>query len=463
MKPVLLALLLLAPGFAAAADRLKPAGEAEGPLSLDRDRGAFLMEWQHPEYPAALRATKTTATVRVRYIVDETGAITSPEAIDGDERFHAAAVAAVRQWKYRPEMRDARPVAVSLEAQVPFSPAGPPRSSSKLMAPYVVKHSPTRPPSERRTPDPVYPKFLEFRRLTGSVELVLGVNEQGRVDGVEILRSSHPDFLGAALETVAGWEFEPARSGRLPLPGRKQAVLQFSVIDGETGLETKVDWLERNGIFLREPPATKTQGYFDVSPVAVAMVDPVYPHELRQTGTAGGARVNFSVDSRGLVTNVAVAEATNPECGAAVAAAIAAWRFQPLRRNGEITIADFSFTWKFAAPGADSADQRLLAGLARGEKATNPRELDRPLRPLFLRAPVYPAAFADSGLQGEADIDVMIDREGRVRLPRIAAASKPEFGWAAATAVSQWFFETPRKNGQAVEVRVIIPVEFKPQ
>ena len=90
------------------------------------------------------------------------------------------------------------------------------------------------------------------------------------------------------------------------------------------------------------------------------------------------------------------------------------------------------------------------------------QSLDRPLFPLFTRSPLYPAARLDALELGEADIEVTIDRAGRVRLPHIRAATQPEFGWAAATAVSQWLFETPLKEGKPVDVRVVIPIKFKP-
>jgi hypothetical protein len=45
-------------------------------------------------------------------------------------------------------------------------------------------------------------------------------------------------------------------------------------------------------------------------------------------------------------------------------------------------------------------------------------------------------------------------------LPRIVSASAPEFGWAAATSVSQWLFKAPRRKGKPVDVKVAMPVSF---
>jgi TonB family protein len=75
---------------------------------------------------------------------------------------------------------------------------------------------------------------------------------------------------------------------------------------------------------------------------------------------------------------------------------------------------------------------------------------------------MYPTALKKNGRpSGQAVIEFVIDRDGRARLPRIVSASDEQFGWAAATAVSQWVFDMPRRNGQPVDVRVKIPFQFK--
>ena len=45
-------------------------------------------------------------------------------------------------------------------------------------------------------------------------------------------------------------------------------------------------------------------------------------------------------------------------------------------------------------------------------------------------------------------------------LPRIVTATQPEFGWAAATAITQWVFKAPYRGGEPVDVKVRIPFRF---
>jgi len=88
--------------------------------------------------------------------------------------------------------------------------------------------------------------------------------------------------------------------------------------------------------------------------------------------------------------------------------------------------------------------------------------LDQRLQPIWRTAPVYPQSLRGVKPAGKAVVEFVIDREGRARLPRVKSATQPEFGWAAATAVSQWVFAGPVRGGQPTDVKVSIPFEFAP-
>jgi TonB family protein len=86
--------------------------------------------------------------------------------------------------------------------------------------------------------------------------------------------------------------------------------------------------------------------------------------------------------------------------------------------------------------------------------------LDERLRPIWRIRPAYPQALRIEKPAGKAVIEFVVDREGRARLPRVVSASHPEFGWSAASALSQWVFAPPRRGGEPVDVNVSIPFEF---
>lgn len=448
-------LCLMIPLALAGAERIKRREDDLASLSREKSRSAVLEKWVHPVYPQELKGENLRTHVWVRYIVDEHGAVTSPETLGGDERFSAAALATIQQWKYQPEIIDGKPGPVSLEVNFEFRPSGPPKGISHFSPPYTIQYSTLRQPEERQAPAPAYPKHLEARQLFGEVELNLGVNKEGRVEGVEVLRSTHADFLSAAFSAVEQWTFEPARRGRVPTEGEQRAVLSFTVMDTETDRAVHNEWLEKNGITLRHPGVPKAADYFTEIPQAETFADPVYPYEFLKDGVEGTARINFSVDQQGQVRDVSLVEASQPEFGYSLVAAVMAWKFRPMYHDGEKTQADFTVQWQFTKPTGENTAPENVFALTHTDGRVGAKQLDRPLTPLYVRPPVC----AEAQSLDEAEIEVTINQSGRVCWPRIIKATTPAFGWAAATAVSQWYFETPRKEGRPVDVRVVIPVQ----
>ena len=73
-----------------------------------------------PAYPADAKAAGIEGTVVVKYVVTETGAVTNVQIVRGPPELHAAVLAAVKSWRFRPAMLDGQPVAVSRVFRFPF-------------------------------------------------------------------------------------------------------------------------------------------------------------------------------------------------------------------------------------------------------------------------------------------------------------------------------------------------------
>jgi TonB family protein len=95
------------------------------------------------------------------------------------------------------------------------------------------------------------------------------------------------------------------------------------------------------------------------------------------------------------------------------------------------------------------------------EKILSAKKLDAPLKPISQRSPVFPSSVPEGLNHGSAKVEILIDEEGKVHLPRIAEASYPAFGYAAVQAVIDWRFEPPKAGGEPAIVRVQVPFEFK--
>jgi len=94
-----------------AAPRTLPE-DAQPPEPLDGNQPAKMPE-------SALSAA-TDATVVVRFVVDVDGRVRDVQLLKGDEPFAAAALAAVKTWRYEPARLDGRPLAVYRVQKVQF-------------------------------------------------------------------------------------------------------------------------------------------------------------------------------------------------------------------------------------------------------------------------------------------------------------------------------------------------------
>ena len=61
-----------------------------------------------PVLPAQARAQSLEATVVLKTMVDENGVVRSVQPVEGDSALADAAAKAVKQWRYKPYMRDGR-------------------------------------------------------------------------------------------------------------------------------------------------------------------------------------------------------------------------------------------------------------------------------------------------------------------------------------------------------------------
>src|SRR5271156_5696693 len=81
---------------------------------------AALIYKVQPVYPSIARMTHVSGTVRLRAIIGTDGRIRELEVINGNAFLQASAVAAVRQWRYRPTLLNGEAVEVETLITVNF-------------------------------------------------------------------------------------------------------------------------------------------------------------------------------------------------------------------------------------------------------------------------------------------------------------------------------------------------------
>lgn len=435
----------LAPSHAA-----DPTPAAAAALVVDGP--ALLREWTPPPYPEAARQAKKEGRVMVDLVIDEHGAVTQAEAADtNDPLFVAAALAAVRTWKFKPALDEGKPVASGVTIPVHFR-----LSQLKLKPPYGLPPQTEWPVPAKRHParvaravDPDYPEELDPRKLPGAVDLELAIDAEGRVAGRQVLWASHGAFVAEALRVAERWTFEPARQGLLKKPSTMRAPVTFVSVGAR-----RPEICAANGLRLVDASEA------DVWPEPIVMQEPVFPRERFVAGEEGSAEATFVIGPRGQITEFVLGECSAPEFGAALTAAIDAWLFRPGMKEGNNVPVRVALRQEFRRP--EGGTLARLAEALREKKIASARGLDKPLEVVWRGFPAYPEALRASRPEGDAEVEFVIDQDGRARVPRVVSATLPEFGWAAATAVSQWVFAPPRRGGEPTDVLVRISLHFTP-
>jgi protein TonB len=101
-----------------------PAQKPVRPLRISRMAEGSLAYRLQPTYPPLARAARIQGEVRLRAIISKAGTIENLAVLSGHAMLVAAAVDAVRQWRYHPYMLNGEPVEVETEVTVNFTLGG---------------------------------------------------------------------------------------------------------------------------------------------------------------------------------------------------------------------------------------------------------------------------------------------------------------------------------------------------
>jgi TonB family protein len=200
--------------------------------------------------------TQLTGTVVLKAIVNKSGDVEKLELISGHPLLVAAAIDAVKQWKYTPYEIDENPVTVETLITVQFPPAG--SSSIDGSTEQDLTRSTSQPDSATNSdpkaaqpetpaplevpPDivqtlllkrvaPLYPPLARQARIQGTVVLNIVINKSGEVRDVQ-LYSGHPMLAPAAIEAVKQWRYRPYEQNGQPVEIKTTVQVNFTLPGG---------------------------------------------------------------------------------------------------------------------------------------------------------------------------------------------------------------------------------------
>ncbi|MBP7140648.1 MAG: TonB family protein [Opitutaceae bacterium] len=383
--------------------------------------------------------------VKAEITVGLNGRITSVEGVPDD--YTRAVNIAAKNWRFAPARQKGEPVEAKISADFILAVRRGGETEGIDIPPKVIMQV-----------KPVYPLAMRISGMRAEVVLDFVVDIEGRVVHAGVVRSSNPLFDEAAIEAVRKWRFRPGIKNGRPVNTRMQVPIMFS-IEGELGGGSGPFVMKKKGDLSKLPEAYR----YDTPPVPVNYLPPVYPYPLLREGVKGRAVVAFMVNEKGAVVRSELQEASSPEFGAALVAAVEAFQFKPALKNGVPCPAMMLYQEDFEGDGlaqfvGDEGTKLLRQEKKKPQSIHGADDLDDKLRPSFRKPPLFPLnAKSDTG---RANVEFIIDETGRARLPRIVSASEDVFGYAAVQAASTWRFEPPKVGGKPAAVRVRVPFNF---
>ena len=395
---------------------------------------------------APKKIARATMKIDATVTVGLDGSVTAIEGV-AKPYAHAVAVAA-KNWRFAPARQKGEPVVAKIPVVFLLVAPGWESPVASLDVP----------PKVIRQTKPEYPLAMHASGMRGEVLINFVVDIEGKTRRVGVVRSSNPYFDEPAIEAVRQWLFEPGKMNGRVVNTRMLVPIAFH-IEGESGGGKGPFFTKKKADLSKLPEAFR----YDTPPGPQNFLPSVYPYELLYEGKKGRAVVGYMVNEKGVVVQTTVHEASSPEFGAALIAAVETFSFTPALKKGIPCSALMAYEEVFEGDGMAQLVGTEGMELLRREKKKpqsirSARELDEKLTPSSTKSPKFPLNAKST--TGQAEVEFIIDETGRARLPRIVRATEEVFGYAAMQAVSTWRFEPPKVGGKSAAVRVRVPFNF---
>ena len=201
-----------------------------------------------PKYSRDAMTNRIEGVVEIEAVVMPDGRIGQVQVVKSLDAIHGLdneAMAAARQWLFRPGVRksDSRPVPVIVTIILEFR-LGTPSTLQNAVAPATAIqgddfYQDTYPLSDPKVVQPrilhsVQPKYTSEamrNKLQGTVEVEAVIGTDGKVMRARLKNSIDSQFGldENALQAAKGWVFEPAMLNGQPVPVAIQLTLEFRI------------------------------------------------------------------------------------------------------------------------------------------------------------------------------------------------------------------------------------------
>ena len=324
---------------------------------------------------------------------------------------------------------------------------------------------------------PKFPTAIEGKRPPRSIEVDYIVGLDGQTHDVLTVGEANDEYDAAAIKAVKKWRFKPGTRHGLAVITR---IRQELAVPDDDSLE------RRTGVSNIRPKKDDT-----ATPLPFIISDHVvFPFGALQAGQNGHATVRYMIGYGGRARQLAVENTSSPEFAQAAIAALESLYFIRPETQAALLYESRTSIFYFKADGLgnvtihESAKRILRALVEHPQSIVSAKVLDAPLKLIRSVSPTRPSEFhggkphissldlsensilaamsprPPDGKAGEAIVEFYVDEDGFAQLPKVVSSTEPEFGAAAAQAISEWHFAPPTQGGNPVVVKVQVPVAF---
>jgi TonB family protein len=186
-----------------------------------------------PAYPMAAARKSLQGKVWIHLLISETGDVESADIISGDPDLARAAQEAMKKWKFKPYIRNGKPVKVN--TKMPFDFAFKDKIVDANVPPDLSANAPALPadtagassagssenlPQKLRVSSgvadglkvhdvqPVYPPEARMNHIQGEVLLQATIGKDGLIHDLKVIKG-HPVLAEAAKGAVEQWRYRP--------------------------------------------------------------------------------------------------------------------------------------------------------------------------------------------------------------------------------------------------------------
>lgn len=196
-------------------------------------------------YPLQAQQRQLQGQVWVKILVSETGAVESVEVISGDPVLADAAVDAVKKWKFKPFIKNGKPVKVSTKLPMDFAFVDqihrekvPPAAgdATRDTTPAAGGDAPKRVRVSAGVTtgllvykvQPIYPIEARRAHIQGVVVLQAKISKEGRIVDLQLI-SGPKELADAAIGAVQQWRYRPYLLKGEPLEVETQVQVNFQL------------------------------------------------------------------------------------------------------------------------------------------------------------------------------------------------------------------------------------------